>query len=95
MLNCIEQYNNIDEYAKFNIALNTLETNIMREKHNFNSSKLYKELLYKSKISIDTFYNNYGNHLNIINTGKYNSKEKIFVLVNDINIYEYDLFRNQ
>jgi len=39
------------------MTLNCLEDNIQREKHNFNSARLYKELLYKSKMAIDTFHN--------------------------------------
>lgn len=70
------------------MALNCLENNIAREKHDFNSSKLYKELLYKSKVTIDTFYNNYGSQRDIINASNHKGTERVFIMVNDINIYQ-------
>jgi len=38
------------------MTLNGLEDNLQREKHNFNSTRLYKELLLKSKQAIDCFH---------------------------------------
>lgn len=76
------------------MTLNCLEDNIERDKHNFNSTKLYKELLYKSKMGIDNFKNNYGASLNNLNVGDYKTAEKIYIILNNINVYQYDLDRN-